>query len=133
MKTKLLLLIPLVIALVTLGAQLKRAPAKLDTSDIMKAKLTASQKILEGIAKEDFNLIARSANRLVTYSQAAGWMTQQSPDYRQHTVDFRRQATTLAKEAHRKNLDGATVAYFQLTISCVNCHKYIRGSEPAKN
>ncbi len=127
MKKRILVLIPLVIALITVGAQLRPLPPRLDTAALMKSKLTASQKVLEGIAKEDFNAIARNANLLVGYSQAAGWMAQQSPDYTRFTADFRRQAQNLVSEARRKNVDGATVAYFQLTIRCENCHKIIRG------
>jgi len=127
MKPRLLFfLIPLLIAFVTLGAQLKPLPPKLSTADLMKAKLTASQKVLEGIATEDFNGISRNASLLAGYSQTAGWLADQSPAYRQYTTEFRRQALALAKEARRQNLDGATVAYFQLTVSCVNCHKYMR-------
>lgn len=127
MKTRiLLLLIPLVIAIVTVGAQLKPLPPKLDTAALMKSKLTASQKVLEGIATENYTSIARNANLLVGYSQAAGWMIQQSPDYQRFTLDFRRQASNLAQAARKQNVDAATVAYFQMTVSCVNCHKFIR-------
>lgn len=127
MKMRALFLIPLVIAFMTIGAQLQPLPPKIDTAALMKSKLTASQKVLEGIVTEDFNSIARNANLLIGYSQAAAWMAQQSPDYQRFTVDFRRQATSLAKAAREKNVDRATVAYFQLTVSCVNCHKFIRG------
>ena len=92
----------------------------------MKAKLVAAQKVLEGVATEDFNLVARNADLLLGYSRAASWMAQQSPEYARHTEDFRRHASALAGEARRRNVDGATVAYFQLTISCVNCHKFSR-------
>jgi len=126
MKTRILL--PLLIALIAIGAQLKPLPPRLDTAALMKSKLAAAQKVLEGIATEDYNEIARNAELLVGYSQAAGWMIQQSPDYQRFTLDFRRQATALARAARRKNVDGATVAYFQMTVSCVNCHKYIRDS-----
>ena len=111
---------------VTMAAQLRPAPAQLTAGDLMKAKLVASQKVLEGIAMEDFTLVARNANLLLTYSKAEAWLAQQSPEYARHTDDFRRQASALAREARNKNVDGATVAYFQLTISCVNCHKLIR-------
>ena len=30
--------------------------------------------------------------------------------------------------AKAKNIDGATLAYVQLTVNCVNCHKYVRES-----
>jgi cytochrome c556 len=123
---KRILLIPLVVMFFTIGAQLRPAPPMLTGSELMKAKLVAAQKVLEGIATEDFNLVARNAELLQGYSRAATWMAQQSPEYARYTEDFRRHASALAGEARRRNVDGATVAYFQLTISCVNCHKLIR-------
>jgi hypothetical protein len=33
----------------------------------------------------------------------------------------------LVRAAEDKNLDGATLAYTQLAISCVQCHKIVRG------
>jgi hypothetical protein len=123
---KILRMVPFAVLLLTTGAQLRPAPAQLTTSDLMKAKLVAAQKVLEGISTEDFTLVGRSANQLLDYSKASAWMVQQSPEYARFTEDFRRQSTALAREARNKNVDGATVAYFQLTISCVNCHKLIR-------
>lgn len=126
MRYKFLWLVPFVATLLTLGAQLRPAPAQLTTSDLMKAKLAAAQKVLEGITTENFTLVERSSNELLDYSKASAWMVQQSPEYARFTEDFRRQSTDLAREARKKNVDGATVAYFQLTVSCVNCHKLIR-------
>lgn len=126
MKTRRLLLIPLVIMFFTVGAGLRPAPSALTARELMQAKLVASQKVLEGIATEDFTLVGRNANLLLGYSKAEAWLTQQSPEYARQTEDFRRQASRLADEARKQNVDGATVAYFQLTISCVNCHKLIR-------
>ena len=127
MKTRLLLLIPLIVMFFTIGAQLRPEPPQLTGSELMKAKLVAAQKVLEGVATEDFNLVARNAGLLQGYSRAAAWMTRQSPEYARFTEDFRRQATSLAAAAADRNVDRATVAYFQMTISCVNCHKFIRG------
>lgn len=126
MKTRMLLLIPLLVVCLAIGAQLRPEPPRLTTGELMKAKLVAAQKVLEGVTTEDFNLVSRNANLLITYSRAEAWLVQQSPQYARHTEDFRRQASALAREARNKNVDGATVAYFQLTVSCVNCHKFIR-------
>ena len=45
------------------------------------------------------------------------------------SADFRRQTEALAKAARDRNADTATVAYFQMTVSCVTCHKYLRGRD----
>jgi hypothetical protein len=33
----------------------------------------------------------------------------------------------LRVQAERKSIDGSVVAYMQLTMSCVDCHKFTRG------
>ena len=42
--------------------------------------------------------------------------------------DFEYANKALALAAREKNLDGATIAYIQLTVSCVQCHKLVRGN-----
>jgi hypothetical protein len=32
----------------------------------------------------------------------------------------------LTRDARNRNIDGATLDYFRLTMCCVNCHKYVR-------
>lgn len=100
---------------------------KLTTREVMKAKLESSQKVLEGIATENFVTITANAQKLVALSQAAGWQARQTPEYKQYTTEFRRHAEALQKAARDQNVDAASVAWFQMTISCVNCHRHIRG------
>src|SRR5688572_646307 len=65
----------------------------------MRMKLDHSQKVLEGIALEDFALIERNSQQLSLLSQAANWQVLQTPDYLQHSLDFRRSADALTKAA----------------------------------
>lgn len=96
------------------------------TRAFMRAKLTHSQMVVEGLALENFTAIADHAEQLKLLSLDASWQVLQTMEYVQHSADFRRSAGALAKAAEGKNLDGALLAYFQLTQNCVNCHKYIR-------
>ena len=125
---KLITIVALFVA-VSAHAQLKPLPARLDTEALMKTKLASAQKVLGGIATEDFKTIQREATKLHEYSRAQAWMADRSPEYNQLTKDFRRQANALVKAAREKNVDGATVAYFQMTVSCVNCHKLMRSTK----
>lgn len=105
--------------------------AQSTTKGVMKAKLLCAQRVLDGIATEDFALISTNAARLARLSQSAAWQARQTPEYQRLTADFLRQAEALAKAARRQNIEAATLAYFQLTMSCVNCHKALRGANPA--
>ena len=105
-------------------AQSKRNRA---TKEFMREKLELSQHVLEGIATEDYDLISAKGTRLSAMSQQAGWRVFDNPDYEQQSVAFRRHVNSLVKAAKDKNLDAATLAYVRVTMSCVDCHKLVRG------
>jgi hypothetical protein len=93
---------------------------------IMTEKLDKSKSVLEGIALADFSKIRSSAEKLIQLTDTEEWFTYNTPRYTQHTNEFRRAAENLIDRAKTKNLDGVTLAYFDLTMSCVRCHRYIR-------
>ena len=116
----------LVLMLVTLVASAGWTDEPKPARDfIMQQKLGSAQKVLEGIAVKDFNLIEKHADELMILSKKAEWLILKTPDYTRHSDDFRRNAETLSKMAKDKNIDGAALAYVQLTMNCVNCHKYV--------
>jgi cytochrome c556 len=93
---------------------------------IMKKKLEHAQKLLEGIAMRDFELIEKQADNLVLISKKAEFLALKTPDYTMYSDDFRRNAERAVRMAREKNIDGAALAYVQMTMNCVNCHKYVR-------
>lgn len=102
------------------------------TSEFMQLKLSYAQKLLEGIAIEDFDMIAKNARNMSLQSMEESWQVFETPEYLQHSDEFRRSADAVAKAAHEKNLDGAALAYVGLTLKCVNCHKYVRDVKMAR-
>ena len=92
----------------------------------MRTKLAHSQQVLEGLATEDFQSIADHSNQLKLISLDANWQVLQTEEYIRQSKEFRRATDNLTAAAEKKNLDGAVLAYFQLTQSCVSCHKYVR-------
>lgn len=132
MKTRNLCL--LVAALAVLGVLRWNSPAAgadTSTAEVMKQKLTHAQDILRGISLEDYAGIEISARKLKQLSQATGWFARQTPEYELFTAELRRQTDALERAAKNRNIDAATLAYFQLTVSCVSCHKYLRGAKTA--
>jgi cytochrome c556 len=98
-------------------------------SDFMRQKLEYSKHVLEGLAREDFPLIIESARKLKALSMAAEWEVATIPhveEYLPLTTEFQRIADDMIKKAKARNLDGATLAFNRMTMSCVECHKYIR-------
>ena len=128
--------LPIILALVIAGlAQAQGSaepvedmPKEVRPLDVfMRRKLELSRETLQGIVTEDFPLIKRSAEGLEKMSRQAEWEVFRMDEYNHLSAEFRRVARTLAKQAEKKNIDGAALAYMQLTMSCVECHKFTRG------
>lgn len=92
----------------------------------MRAKLEHSQKVLEGLTLEDYDKIAKHAQEMSLLSQASTWQALQTPEYHDRSVEFRRSVDALTEAAKKKNLEGAALAYVEVTMKCVSCHKYVR-------
>jgi hypothetical protein len=95
----------------------------------MRAKLGHSQNVLEGLAVEDFDLIERGAQELSLVSEDASWQVLQTEDYARQSGEFRRSCDALRKAAKSRNLDGAALAWMEVTMKCIQCHKYVRDEQ----
>lgn len=97
------------------------------TKEFMREKLELAQRILEGLANEDYDLLIAKGTRLSAMSQEASWQVFENPEYAEHSLTFRKNVESIVRAAKNKNLDGATLAYVRMTMNCVDCHKYVRG------
>ena len=100
-------------------------------SEFMRLKLGHSQAVLEGLATEDFRMIEKAAQAMSAQSMEESWQVFETPEYLQHSSEFRRAADTLSAAARDKNLDGSALAFVGLTLKCVQCHKYVRDVQMA--
>jgi len=92
----------------------------------MRQKLVASQNILAGLTKADYEAIEKNAQSMIVVGYLEKWIRADTPEYQTLLRDFMYANKSLNLAARDRNLDGATVAYLQLTLSCVNCHKIVR-------
>jgi hypothetical protein len=114
-------------------AQVADTPTQPDqVAAFMRAKLGHAQNVLEGLSLEDYDLIARGAHDLSLASQASSWQVLQTEDYVRHSAEFRRACDGLRAAARAKNLDGALVAWMEVTMKCVQCHRYVRDEQPGR-
>jgi hypothetical protein len=95
----------------------------------MRQKLQASQAILGGLAAADFESIGKNAQAMNIMTYLEKWARADTPAYRTQLQLFEFADRELIRAAREKDLDAATLAYTQLTISCVNCHKLVRDSK----
>ena len=124
------LLAPLILASLFAGTTSSYAQAEKESGvkEAMRQKVAYSQQVLVGITLEDFGLIADNAKKLVELSNKTNWYSRQVPEYELFLNEFRRNAQQLTEAGQQKNLDAASLAYVQMTLSCVSCHKLIRNS-----
>lgn len=101
--------------------------------EIMRSKLEHTQQILAGIALARFDQIERNANDLRILSDLSTWNVLRTPEYLRYSAGFRDTAVRLTDAAMDENLDAATLAYVELTLKCVECHKHVRGVELARD
>ncbi len=116
------------VALLTAGispAQ-DRPAAQPKQPPVMVRKLTHSQKVLEALAREDFALLRTHAAGLAACVTDATWRINDSERYLMFSNDFSREVASLQKAAKDKRGDAATLAFIDMTLTCVKCHRYLR-------
>jgi hypothetical protein len=132
--------IPLFALLLTIqSANAQAPPEKVEakasekySSGWMKLKLEYSQKLLAGIAKGDFDSIVQNAEGMRGLTMIEEFVRGRKPGYALQLDIFKDANSEMIKQAQQGNLEGTALAFTQLTLSCVNCHKRIREEPKAK-
>lgn len=110
----------------TAAAREAAIPKNPALSVFMREKLAASQSVLEGLVTEDFEKIQKGGEKLSLMSHAAQWQVLETDTYTAYSREFRRNADRLVTMAKKQQIDSATLGYMQLTMTCINCHKYVK-------
>jgi hypothetical protein len=117
------------------GRTQTKAPPKPEPTGkqvLMRDKLTHAKDVLEGLSVEDFDKVAKGAEYLRMISKAAAWYVFDSDEYLRMSKDFQEQATDLERHAKAKNLDASSLDYVRISLTCVQCHKYMRENKGKK-
>ncbi|HEX4590906.1 MAG TPA: hypothetical protein VH120_13300 [Gemmataceae bacterium] len=115
------------------GVHAAPPPKAEDITALMHKKLVHSQKILEGIALADLDLVGQNATDLVVLSKQVQFKVLKTPQYELHANELRRALEDIQKGVKQQNIDAATLGYMDLTMSCVRCHKHVREVRVARN
>ena len=106
------------------------APPLPNEAQVMQVKLKRFQALLEAITKEDYKAMEENATALARIVDTTAFLrAYKTEEYEVQARSFKRAAVTLAAKAEDKNLDGATLAYLDMTMSCVKCHNHFRGKK----
>ena len=104
-------------------SQINDAPGTL-----MRKKMVCSQTLLEALLRKDFDRIAEQAHKMKLISEAAEWPRPRDSVYEHYGAAFRRQCSQLESLAQKRNHEGTTFVYLQMTTTCIQCHDYIQDS-----
>jgi len=102
------------------------AADKPKVSELMQKKLKHAQKLMEALATNDYSGLSKQADELMQISKEAEWRVLKTPRYELFSDQFRSHCEEIIKHAKDKNIDGVALAYVEMTLSCVKCHKYVR-------
>ncbi|MCA9131842.1 MAG: hypothetical protein KDA45_01750 [Planctomycetales bacterium] len=92
----------------------------------MQKKLDYSKSLLESLTKADFERLVEDAEHMRVLGRIEGFVRRKNPDYRAQLRTFELANQELIRQGKRGNSEGATLAFNQLTTSCVACHALLR-------
>ena len=117
----------LLLPLLAVPTSSQEKKSKREPDPLMAQKLKESQALLEGLALNDLAKVQASAEELLRISKAAQFRKRlTTAKYEYHANTFQRAAETVIEKAKAKNIDGATLAYLDMTMTCVRCHQHTR-------
>ena len=93
---------------------------------LMRKKLEHAKQILEGLALERHEQIAKHAKAMKSLSFQAGWKVVQTEHYAEQSRDFQRLCDSIETAAKNEDTNRAALAYVGLTVRCIECHNYLR-------
>jgi hypothetical protein len=103
------------------------------TGRLMREKLTHTQHLLEALTTSNFSMLERESGSLAKIPLQPGWMVLHSPEYRQYSEGFLRAVVDLHAAAKARDLDAAALQFQSLTMSCYQCHRYMKDRRIARN
>jgi hypothetical protein len=101
------------------------------TGLVMRQKLVHAQGVLEAITTSDYELLRTHTSELRRATQTLGWQVLKTPEYRRFSNTFVDATENLAQAAADRDLDAAVTHYMSMTLSCYQCHRYIKASRIA--
>ena len=115
-----------------LVATITRASQEDPIRQLMKAKAGYAHRLLDAIVMEDFDAVREQAFRLKAVAETGDWKVVDTPEYVAESDAFIRATERLVEASREKSGDGAALAYMDVTLRCLHCHRYMR-EHPAES
>ena len=94
-------------------------------SRVMRDKLGHSQQLLDAIVTSNWTALEQHSAALQRATRDPAWSVLQYKEYASHTARFVRALDDLLDAAKRRDLEATPLAYVSMTLSCVQCHRYV--------
>ena len=95
------------------------------TDQVMRQKLTQSERLLAALVTSDWAALDRHGRALKDLTSKPGWDQMRLPEYYKHTMAFQSSVESVVEAAGRRDQREALTAYNGLVASCVECHRYV--------
>ena len=92
---------------------------------LMKAKAGYAHRLLDAVVLGELETARDQAFRLKAVAETADWNVMDTPEYVRESEAFIRATDRLLQSAGSKNPEAVALAYVEVTLSCVHCHRYV--------
>ena len=99
----------------------------------MQQKHKNAQKIFAGMVEGDLFAVEDAARHMQFLNRLENFVRAKDKGYRTQLNVFQFATKEIFQGAKDKNLDRVTLGYNQMTLSCVACHKQMRGEDTASS
>jgi len=99
--------------------------------EFMRQKLTYSQKVIEGLTLENYDLIITNGIKMFNMSQNTQWRVRSTEEYKKYSADYTDRVSAMIDAAREKKIAAAREAYCSSLQACYGCHKYCQLVPPA--
>jgi hypothetical protein len=124
---------PILIAVSSLFLGVAAAPTQGPPLDrVMQDKLAHAQKILEAVVTSDWISMDTHSHALERLTRDPAWAVLKFPEYATHSAAFVRAVQDLQRAAAQRDLEKAPQAYVAVTLTCVECHRYLARARMAR-
>jgi C-terminal processing protease CtpA/Prc len=104
----------------------KEKPKDKEKQELMKRKLELSQALLASLTLNDLKKAGGQASDLIKLRKDPHWPVIKGEMYESFSTEMTRALEGVSRAAKEKNLEAAKLHYLALTLTCFNCHAYVR-------
>ena len=96
-----------------------------DLNRLMAQKLVQTQEILKAVVTSDWVALETHSRELERLTRDPRWMVLRYHEYARHSDAFVRAIQQLHRAAAQRDLEATPRAYIEVTLRCVDCHRYL--------